>query len=114
MVASLNKAYQAAGLWPDLFLSGHAHNYQRYEVTLSTPGGTLQVPHLVSGNGGYALGKVPSEAIGAQLQTGVTLENKGQFYGYLQLQITDSQIMVQVFDIQNPSNPFETVKVAKN
>lgn len=111
---SLNKAYQAAGLWPDLFLSGHAHNYQRYEVDLSTPGGSLKVPHLVAGNGGYGLGQVPSEAIGAQMQAGVTLENKGEFYGYLQLQISDSQINVQVFDVKNPNRPFETIKVTKS
>jgi hypothetical protein len=114
LVASLNKAYQAAGIWPDLFLSGHAHNYQRYEVTLTTSGGALKVPHLVGGNGGYGLGPIPKEAVGSQVQPGVTLENKGEFYGYLQLQISDSQIAVQVFDVKNPNHPFETIKVTKS
>ena len=42
---------RAAGLWPDLMLSGHAHLYQRF--TRNVAGGK-QTPYLVSGSGGFA------------------------------------------------------------
>src|SRR5579862_2973706 len=42
---------KAAGLWPDLVLSGHAHLYQRF--TRTTPSGK-ETPYIVSGSGGFA------------------------------------------------------------
>lgn len=41
---------KAAGLWPDVVLSGHAHLYQRFTRVV----GGKQVPYIVSGSGGYA------------------------------------------------------------
>jgi Calcineurin-like phosphoesterase len=42
---------KAAGLWPDILLSGHAHLYQRFTRTM--PGGK-EIPYIVSGSGGFA------------------------------------------------------------
>jgi Calcineurin-like phosphoesterase len=39
------------GVWPHAFLSGHAHNYQRFTRTQ----GKRQTPFLVVGNGGHAV-----------------------------------------------------------
>jgi len=43
---------QAAGLWPDAVLSGHAHLYQRF--SRSVPGLGRAIPYVVSGSGGFA------------------------------------------------------------
>jgi hypothetical protein len=51
LMSDLDDCCKAAGLWPDMILSGHAHVYQRFTRTL--PGGQ-QVPYIVSGSGGYA------------------------------------------------------------
>jgi predicted phosphodiesterase len=47
----LDDCCTAAGLWPDLVLSGHAHLYQRF--THRTAGGQ-QIPYIVAGSGGFA------------------------------------------------------------
>jgi hypothetical protein len=49
--ADIDKACKAAGLWPDVVLSGHAHLYQRF--TRFLPNGQ-QTPYIVSGSGGFA------------------------------------------------------------
>jgi hypothetical protein len=50
--ADLDECCEAAGLWPDLTLSGHAHLYQRF--TRIAPDGRPRL-YVVSGSGGYAI-----------------------------------------------------------
>jgi hypothetical protein len=50
MGAALDDAFVAAGRWPELVLSGHVHDYQRFIRTLH-PGHVCT--YVVSGNGGY-------------------------------------------------------------
>lgn len=45
----LKSAFEKTGVLPDMILSGHVHNYQRFTVSL----GDRQVPVLVNGAGGY-------------------------------------------------------------
>ena len=47
----LDSCCQAAGLWPDVVLSGHAHLYQRFTRVVNGK----QTPYIVSGSGGYAV-----------------------------------------------------------
>lgn len=51
MIAFLEKAFQDAGVKPDVVFSGHVHNYQRFSRTYAD--GTI-VPFVVSGAGGHA------------------------------------------------------------
>ena len=46
----IDSCCQAAGLWPDAVLSGHAHLYQRFTRVV----GGKQIPYVVSGSGGFA------------------------------------------------------------
>ena len=46
----MDSCCKAAGLWPDVVLSGHAHLYQRFTRVV----GGKQVPYVVSGSGGFA------------------------------------------------------------
>lgn len=41
---------KAAGLWPDVVLSGHAHLYQRFTRVVNGQ----HIPYIVSGSGGFA------------------------------------------------------------
>jgi predicted phosphodiesterase len=50
MKTFLDKAFAEANVYPDLILSGHVHNYQRY--TRQYPSGQ-QLPYIVAGAGGY-------------------------------------------------------------
>lgn len=49
MLKQIDQACSAAGIQPDLHLSGHAHLYERYTRTV----GGKQIPYLVAGMGGY-------------------------------------------------------------
>jgi Calcineurin-like phosphoesterase len=49
MLEQIDQACDAAGIQPDLHLSGHAHLYERYTRTV----GGKQIPYLVAGMGGY-------------------------------------------------------------
>jgi hypothetical protein len=46
----IDRAIEAAGVWPDAVLSGHAHLYQRF--TREVHG--REIPYVVSGSGGFA------------------------------------------------------------
>lgn len=50
MLADIDSACQAAGVWPHAVLSGHAHNYQRYTRTVSGK----SIPFIVAGCGGHS------------------------------------------------------------
>lgn len=55
MSQSIDAICSAVNIVPDAFLSGHAHNYQRYTRRI----GGKQVPYIVIGTGGIAPQKVP-------------------------------------------------------
>lgn len=46
----LSGAFEEAGLWPDVVLSGHAHLYQRFTRKV----GEREVPYVVAGAGGFS------------------------------------------------------------
>lgn len=52
LAKDIDTCCQAAGLWPDAVLSGHAHLYQRF--SRSVPGLGRTIPYVVSGSGGFA------------------------------------------------------------
>jgi hypothetical protein len=60
----LDACCEAAGLWPDVVLSGHAHLYQRFTRVVA---GGKETPYLVSGSGGFSatapLGKFASAPV---------------------------------------------------
>jgi hypothetical protein len=49
MLQQIDQACTTAGIQPDLYLSGHAHLYERYTRTVNGK----QIPFLVAGMGGY-------------------------------------------------------------
>ena len=49
MLGQIDQACKTAGIQPDLYLSGHAHLYERYTRTV----GGKQIPFVVAGMGGY-------------------------------------------------------------
>ena len=51
LLAEIDAICEKVGVWPHAFLSGHAHNYQRFTRTQAK----RQTPFLVIGNGGHAV-----------------------------------------------------------
>jgi len=81
MLADIDGACTQAKIMPDLYLSGHAHSYQRYTRELNLNGKALQIPYIVAGTGG-----INDQAIvaGNGVKTGDHIFVKSlQGYGYL-------------------------------
>jgi Icc-related predicted phosphoesterase len=55
MLRQIDSICQEAGVYPHAFVSGHAHNYQRYTRVISFSGAAndYEVPFIVCGNGGH-------------------------------------------------------------
>jgi hypothetical protein len=53
MLAQIDTLCQQVGVYPHAFLSGHAHNYQRYTRTVRFGGKSFDVPFIVCGDGGH-------------------------------------------------------------
>ena len=84
MLADIDSACTAAGVWPHAVLSGHAHNYQRYTRTVNS----YQIPYVVAGCGGHnPLSKMRSTIrTPLQIDSTLTLESYDDTdYGYLRI-----------------------------
>jgi hypothetical protein len=117
-----------AGRAPDLVLTGHVHNYQRFSAPLHNK----NVPFIVAGAGGYnkqlhVLGKVFHDAKQKRklpIQIQGEPESLADFndwqHGYLRITVTKNKITVDYVAIPDPSTnpkdsflkPYDTVTVA--
>ncbi len=91
MGEALDQAFNASGRVPDMVLSGHVHDYQRFTRTI----GNKQVPYIVSGNGGYHnLHQLAQGAThGEELAPGVIFEfGDATQYGFLKLTVDGGKI----------------------
>ncbi|MEQ5843083.1 metallophosphoesterase [Paraburkholderia acidicola] len=105
MLAQIDQVCSANGVWPHAFLSGHAHNYQRFTRTRNADG--TQIPYIICGNGGHGLIKLAARGAAAirapqvlQAKSATTdlvvLENYDDTnYGYLRLVVTATQLRIE-------------------
>jgi hypothetical protein len=88
MLADIDSACTAAGVWPHAVFSGHAHNYQRYTRLVNS----YQTPYIVAGCGGHA----PLSAMRGTYRTSYKIDNtltlESYDYGYLRV-IVNAQTM---------------------
>jgi hypothetical protein len=97
-------AFKATNRYPDLILSGHVHNYQRFTQVVQATDGTRQIPCVVAGAGGYGhLGKLvkikgayPTAPL--PLANGLTLEQYDHDnFGFLRLEVGHGKIVGTYF-----------------
>jgi calcineurin-like phosphoesterase family protein len=53
MLGEIDTICKTVGVYPHAFLSGHAHNYQRYARKITFGGKSFEVPFVVCGDGGH-------------------------------------------------------------
>jgi hypothetical protein len=106
MLADIDTACQAAGVWPHAVFSGHAHNYQRFTRTVNN----LQIPFLVAGCGGHS----PLSPMRGTYRTPykidntLTLENyDSTHFGYLRV-VVNAQTMRIEFHPQSDGGTTKT------
>ena len=119
MLAQIDAACRSAGVWPDLFLSGHSHNYQRYMRTIETAQGSRVIPYLIAGTGGIGSQPVPPN-VGRFDATGTVhyenaLGSTGEHntvFGYLRVRASKSIVQATfVQTLADHRKDFETVAI---
>jgi predicted phosphodiesterase len=110
MLADIDQACTAANIGPDLFLSGHAHNYQRYTRHLSFAGNPQAVPYIVCGIGGFNAQPIPPAT--KQVVADHTFEVSHSGYGYLLIQVSAKALTVKAVGVAGQQiAQFDTVAV---
>jgi hypothetical protein len=97
MLADIDDACKQAGVMPDMFLSGHAHSYQRYMRAVTSNGRALQIPYIVAGIGGIndqAIITATGQKTGDHV-----FEKSRQGYGYLLVEATNTSLMATMFAV---------------
>jgi hypothetical protein len=85
MRADLDDACRMGGLMPDVVLTAHAHNYQRYTRRLSFGGANLEIPYIVAGTAGRGIQSLTPA--NGQAQGDVTYVKSMTGYGFLRVTI---------------------------
>jgi Calcineurin-like phosphoesterase len=123
MLRQIDEICKEAGVYPHAFISGHAHNYQRYTRELTFLGQEIDVPFVVCGNGGHAANPLvrsrrgqPSlepvngsrvdylEVNPAVQVTGLILEKyDDRNYGYLRISANKEQLRIGFHQVTDQS-----------
>lgn len=112
MGALLEGSAQKARRQPDLVVSGHVHNYQRFSV--GTPGTPGITPFIVAGQGGYhnlhkmvlVDGKPIVTPYAAPNDAGVVLERYNDTdFGFMRLEIDARTIVVSTYAVAASATP---------
>lgn len=119
------QSFASAGRVPDLVLSGHVHDYQRFSASMAGK----DVPFVVVGAGGYNtrlhvlakefhMARLPVQMAGS----GVTLEAFcDSNHGYLKVEVTAQKIHCDYFAVPNtdpskaalpPNPPFDSFEIS--
>ena len=133
MLAEIDAICKAQEVYPHAFISGHAHNYQRFTRKVSLGGKNYTVPFVISGDGGYHVNPLvqprggvtpPDPAQGADvsyldanvsgLGSGLTLNNFDHAnYGYLRIKVDSKQLTIEFHPVSKsgPQPGVDTVIV---
>lgn len=108
MIQTIDAACTKAGITPDLFLSAHAHNYQRYTRHI----GGKEVPYIVVGTGGMPPQPVVSASGSPTGDPGLTYDSAVASLGYLYVTISAQQLQTEFWQLgQAHTKAFDTVTV---
>jgi hypothetical protein len=94
MLADIDSACKAAGVWPHAVISGHVHNYQRFARTVNN----IQIPYVVAGCGGHSpLTKMRGTyRTPYKIDDTLTLESYDDTgYGYLRLVVSATALTIE-------------------
>jgi hypothetical protein len=121
MLREIDSICLSAGVYPHAFLSGHAHNYQRFARRIRFGNQQYEVPFIVCGDGGHNVnrlvqgkaGQPPTEPhFGAEVHyleskpavtsTGLILKHYDDMnYGYLRITVDKQRLQIG-FNLVNP------------
>lgn len=123
MLREIDAICKKVGVYPHAFLSGHAHNYQRFARLISFGGKAYEVPFVVCGDGGHNVNRLVRAKKGQPAQEppyGVStsyLDVKPAVstqdlilkhyddtnYGYLRIRVDKTSLAIEFHQIGEPS-----------
>jgi hypothetical protein len=110
MLAQIDEACAAAGVFPHAMLAGHRHNYQRYTRTVERVAGSYQIPCIVAGCGGRAESSA-EDATGERTGDAVYEKSRSGF-GYLMLKVDQNQLLIEMYAVTDDEKTlFDSVAV---
>lgn len=68
MLRQIDTICVAQGVYPHAFISGHAHNYQRYTRNITFGGANYTVPYIICGDGGHNVNPIVQAQSGQPAQ----------------------------------------------
>lgn len=97
MLAEIDSHCQTAGIYPDIFFSGHSHSYQRYTRFLGKGAHQIQVPYLVVGCGGH--GDQPVQPATHHRIGDNQFEASYRGYGYALVKVSAAEINIKFYSV---------------
>ncbi len=100
MLAEIDTICVQEGVYPHAFLSGHAHNYQRYTRTVSFNGKDYDVPFIVCGDGGHNVNPLVQASKGKPAKE----PTNGSKVNYLEAKkpaVTSKGLLLERYDDRN-------------
>ena len=100
MLADIDDSCQKAGVYPDVFLSAHSHNYQRHMRTIQVNGHPKVVPYLVVGGGGRGLTTVQpahNQPVGDRV-----FAHSHHGFGFVTVAASRNEIVVNYSSVPSP------------
>jgi uncharacterized protein YukJ len=122
MLADIEDAIKQAGAAPDMVLSGHSHNYQRFTRQFMLKGQGIEMPFIVAGGGGHGLtplklarGHDPVATPLAGQSGDVSLRQYFNGFGYLYITVTSRVLDMEFHPVHDedldPGQPLDRVTV---
>lgn len=108
MLAEIDSICQQAGIMPDMYLSGHAHSYQRYTRDVSFGGRTMEIPYVVAGTGG--IGDQAVEDATGQKTGDHTFVKSFKGFGYMLISVDSTTIKSTMFAVDKDTSATSTVE----
>ncbi len=114
MLADIDESCKESGIWPDLVLAAHSHDYQRYTRFLTSSGGNeMAIPYLVIGTGGRGLSPKVGHASGKR-NGNLRFDKSLRGYGYSMVKVTSNRIELDFFQVDEHTgakSKFDTLSV---
>ena len=108
MLGDIDSVCRQAGIMPDLFLSGHAHSYQRYTRRVNFGGQTIEIPYVVAGTGGINDQAVPKAT--GQVTGDHTFVSSFKGYGYVLVTVNSTTIKATMYGVDHNTNTRSVVE----
>ena len=100
MLGQIDAICQKVGVYPHAFLSGHAHNYQRYSRIIEFADKEFDVPFIVCGDGGHNVNSLVRPKKGEPAKE----PNSGTTVNYLEAKkpvVTTKQLILEKYNDSN-------------